>query len=49
MNKWFRKVMTCALAAVMACGLTVAAGAAEGGKVVRVAAVDPQVALDLHQ
>ena len=49
MNKWLRKAMTCALALSMACGLTLAANAAEGGKVVRVAAVDPQVALDLHQ
>lgn len=49
MNKWLRKAMTCALALSMACGLTLAANAAEGGKIVRVAAVDPQVALDLHQ
>ena len=49
MNKWLRKAMTCALALSMACGLTMAANAEEGGKIVRVAAVDPQVALDLHQ
>ena len=34
MNKWLRKAMTCALALSMACGLTMAVNAEEGGKIV---------------
>ena len=53
MKKWLKTALTCTLALSMACSVTVgtsrAAAADEGGKIVRVAAVDPQVALDLHQ